>query len=233
MSLTQTYYIAASARSKLGKEACRPDHNLRLLVGHANLLDSLMVELHEAEREQEAWFNQTVKKASRDEEPKHIQWADTIVEEDEMEEDDDTASESSDDSDDSYTEEDFHMAAPFKGIRSSPVMISSREVDDDEEEFYDDEYDEEHALIRTQSHSNSPSSPPELVDDSESDDESPPASPPQATLEFTKQQQRQAIATTGFFDEKQASLAAHEQAAFIQDGYFIPERTSAQLIESY
>lgn len=63
MSLTATYYIASSARAKLGKEACKPDHNLRLLVGHANLLDALMLDLHDAEREQEAWFNQTVQKA--------------------------------------------------------------------------------------------------------------------------------------------------------------------------
>jgi len=231
MSLTQTYYIAASARTKLGREASRPDHDLRLLVGHANLLDALMVELHDAEREQEAWFNQTVRKASSNEEKKHIQWADTIVEETEMDEEDDNASDTSDDSDDSddsYDDEDFEMSAPLKRIRSSPVMITSHGVEDDDEEFYDDEDDEEHALARTPSHS-----PPELVDDSDSEDDSPPSSPPQLTLDFTAEQQRQAIATTGFFDEKQASLDAQEQAAFIQDGYFIPERTSAQLIAAY
>jgi len=231
MSLTQTYYIAASARSKLGKEAGRPDHDLRLLVGHANLLDALMIELHEAEREQEAWFNQTVRKVSTNEERKHIEWADTIVEEREEDEDeDDNMSESSndsDDSDDSYDEEDFNMAVPLKSFRSAPVMITSQEAKDEEEEFYDEEDDEEHALIRTQSHS-----PPELVDDSDSDDESPPASPPQPTLDFTAEQQRQAIAKTGFFDGKQAALAAQEQA-FIEDGFFIPERNSAQLIATF
>jgi len=36
MSLTQTYYVASTARSKLGREASRADHNLRLLVGHAS-----------------------------------------------------------------------------------------------------------------------------------------------------------------------------------------------------
>jgi len=227
MSLTQTYYIAASARSKLGKEACRPDHNLRLLVGHANLLDALMVELHEAETEQEAWFNQTVRKASSNEEQRHIQWADTIVEETEEDEEDDNASEGSNDSDDSYDEEDFQMSVPLKSFRTAPVMIVSQEGEEDEE-YYDEEDDEEHALIRTQSHS-----PPELVDDSsDSDDESPPSSPPQPTFEFTAEQQRQAIATTGFFDEKQASLAAQEQA-FIEDGYFIPQRTSPQLIAAF
>jgi hypothetical protein len=80
MSVTQTYYLAHTARGKLSHEAAKADHNLRLLVGHANLLDSLMLELAEAEQEQESWFNQSVKKASKTEEPKHIQWADAIVE---------------------------------------------------------------------------------------------------------------------------------------------------------
>merc|ERR1712000_671825 len=96
MSLTQTYYIASSARSKLGREASRPDHNLRLLVGHANLLDQLMVDLADAEKEQEAWFNQTVQKASKPDQPKHIQWLDEVVEED----DSDSEDESDDESDD-------------------------------------------------------------------------------------------------------------------------------------
>jgi len=136
MSLTQTYYIASSARAKLGKEACRPDHNLRLLVGHANLLDALMLELQDAEREQEAWFNQTVQKAQKAEEPKHIQWVDTIVEEDdEEEEDDDDAS----DSDSDFDEEEFEMQVPLKRLRSPPVTISTQEVEEDSEEEEDDE----------------------------------------------------------------------------------------------
>src|SRR5271154_4534361 len=82
MSVTQTYYLAHTARGKLSSEAARADHNLRLLVGHANLLDSLMLELAEAEQEQESWFNQSVRAATKTtEEPKHIQWADTVVEE--------------------------------------------------------------------------------------------------------------------------------------------------------
>ncbi|KAK2628527.1 hypothetical protein QTJ16_001630 [Diplocarpon rosae] len=82
MSLTQTYYLAHTARGKLSSEAARADHNLRLLVGHANLLDGLMLELAAAEAEQEQWFfTQSVPQASQPAEPRHIQWADTIVEE--------------------------------------------------------------------------------------------------------------------------------------------------------
>lgn len=171
MSLSQTYFVAASARSKLGKEAARPDHNLRRLVGHANLLDTLMIELQDAEREQERWFNQTVSQAQKSDKPAKIQWADTIVEED----DEDSESDSDDEE---YTEEDYIMsaAAPLRRIRSPPVLSSG----DEEEEYFDDEEDlPELALTRTASNQYSPPTP-ELVDDSDSEDDlSPPASPPQ------------------------------------------------------
>jgi len=36
MSLTQTYYVASTARSKLGREASKADHDLRKLVGSAS-----------------------------------------------------------------------------------------------------------------------------------------------------------------------------------------------------
>lgn len=35
----ELYYVASTARTKLGKEACRESHRLRMLVGHANTLD--------------------------------------------------------------------------------------------------------------------------------------------------------------------------------------------------
>src|SRR3569833_4388026 len=82
MSITQTYYLAHKARGKLSSEAARPDHNLRLLVGPANLLASLMMELADAEREQESWFNQSVRGATKaTQQDRHVQWADTVVEE--------------------------------------------------------------------------------------------------------------------------------------------------------
>src|SRR6478609_5725341 len=102
MSITQTYYLAHKARAKLSSEAAQPDHNLRLLVGHANLLDSLMLELADAEREQESWFNQSVRGATKTEE-KHIQWADTVVEEPE----DDWSPEDAESESDSDSESDF------------------------------------------------------------------------------------------------------------------------------
>jgi len=164
MSLSQTYYIASTARVKLGKEAVKSDHNLRRLVGHANLLDALMVELRDAERQQEAWFNRSVASARR-EEDRHMQWAESIEEE-----------EDSDDSDSDIDEADFEMAISLRKMRSPPVTISSRSLEDDE--VYEDVDDlPELALTRTSSH------PPELVHDSDSEDESPPTSPPQETFQ--------------------------------------------------
>jgi len=212
MSLTQTYYIAASARSKLGKEACRADHDLRLLVGHANLLDSLMVELQDAERQQEAWFNQTMAKASKTEEPRHIQWADSISEEDE--EDDDSDSESE-------CEDDFDMVPLPRRIAQAPVQISTMEIDEDEDEddFYDDmEDDSDLALTRVPSQSQSP---PELTYEEDSDDEAPPASPPNSTFEFSD---KEAMLTTSFYHAKQQTHVMDDQPLFMD---------SAPLITSY
>jgi len=213
MSLSQTYFIASSARQKLGKEACRPDHNLRLLVGHANLLDSLMLELRDAEREQEAWFNQSVQKAKKADEPRHIQWIDTIAENDEEAEEEDSDS----DSDSEFDESDFEMTAPLRRLRSPPVSFSSKsDVDDEEDVYEDDEYSPELALTRTESH------PPELTNDSDSDDESPPASPPQPTFEYDE---KAAAADLALLHQTklESSLFVHSM---------IPEN-NATLIEAY
>lgn len=48
-SLIETYYVAHRARGKLSREAARKSHDLRQMVGHANMLDSLMLVLDEAE----------------------------------------------------------------------------------------------------------------------------------------------------------------------------------------
>ena len=228
MSLTQTYYVAATARSKLGKEATRPDHNLRLLVGHANLLDSLMVELADAEREQEHWFNQSVQKASKSEEPRHVQWVDTIVE---VSEEDDSDSDSESESE-FFDEDAEQIKLPLKRIRSPPVTITSADVpidnDSDEDMYEDEEDDEEHTLTRTESH------PPELIQDDDSDDDlSQPPSPPQPTLHLTEKQ-RKAIATTAYYEPKHDLLEDEsEKSAFERNGYFMPERPQQQMIASY
>lgn len=198
MSLTQVYYVASTARSKLGREANRADHNLRRLVGHANTLDNLMTTLSEAEQEQERWFNESVKKASnKSDEPKHITWVDSIPEEDES----DGEESDSDDDSDTYDEDADMFDIPLRKIRSPPVTVSSAELDDEEYDEMDEEYDDEHALTRVASKFEH--SPPELMNDSDSDseDESMPSSPEQETAEFSEKD-RQSIATTSFYDSK-------------------------------
>lgn len=230
MSVTQTYYLAHTARGKLSSEAARADHNLRLLVGHANLLDSLMLELAEAEQEQESWFNQSVKKATKtQEEPKHIQWADAIVED--PEEDWQAEDADSSDSDSEYdSEDDMEMedgVVSLSRVQSHPVTSTSMEV----EEEYEDDGEEDFEGLQlhlTQSHS---ANPPELDHDSDSsEDESMPPSPPSTSLPtFSEKQQ---IATTSFYSKPNASIPESEQQAFFDEGFYLPQRTAPGLISA-
>ena len=204
MSLTQTYYLAHTARSKLSKEASRADHDLRLLVGHANLLDGLMLDLVDAEREQESWFNQSVRGASQEEQPRHIQWADQVPTIDEEE---------SEDSDDEESDDEEDVAATLASLRQAATQQQHQqptmELDDDEEAIDDEEEDYEHLqLTRTASHS----SPPELLheSDSDSDDDSMPPSPPApVAVEFSQQPQKP---------------ISSMEAAFYEEGFYLPQR---------
>jgi len=210
MSVTQTYYLAHKARAKLSSEAARSDHNLRLLVGHANLLDSLMLELADAEREQESWFNQSVRVASPKNEQKHIQWADTVIEEPEADwEAEDAESESDSDSEDG--EEDIEMADAVALQRVSSNMPAALAHDD----IYEDEDDEDYAhlsLTRSPSHS---ASPPELEHDSDSsEDELMPPSPPTILL-------------PSFSNEKH-----HEEESFYEEQFYLPQRNPARLVSA-
>ena len=231
MSITQAYYLAQSARGKLSTEASRADHDLRLLVGHANLLDSLMLELADAEREQESWFNQTVNGAAKaSAEPKHIVWADSIPEETEEEMRLDSDSDSEYDEDE---EMDIVVPAPMPARRapSPPAFVTTIEVDsDDSDDDYSDDGIEDYSeltLTRTSS-----AHPPELSheSDSDSEDDSMPPSPPQPDVPFDEfsEKQRQAIATTSFYERQasstSSSLSDSEQASFFEEGFFLPRR---------
>ena len=231
MSITQTYYLAHTARGKLSSEAARADHNLRLLVGHANLLDSLMVDLAEAEQEQESWFNQSVKKASRSEEPRHIQWADAIIEEPEADWQAEDA-ESSDSESEYDSDEDMEIESGIASLHRVPSRINTSFIEV-EEEFEDDGAEDldELALHLTQSHSNSP---PELDHDSEdsSEDESMPPSPPADVIPSFSQKQREQIATTGFYSKSAPSIPQSSEQTFFDEGFYLPQRTQPGLISA-
>lgn len=234
MSVTQTYYLAHTARGKLSHEASRSDHNLRLLVGHANLLDSLMIELAEAEQEQEGWFNQSVKKATKTEEPKHIQWADDTIVED-PEEDWHAEDVDSSDSESEYdSDEDVDMefgTASLQRVSSHSILSKYTEV---EEDYEDDGQEDIEALglHLTQSHSNFP---PELDHDSDdsSEDESMPPSPPSATLPTFSEKERQQIATTSYYSKSDAaSIPPSSEQAFFDEGFYLPQRPQQGLVNA-
>jgi len=239
MSITQTYFLAHTARGKLSKEASRADHDLRLLVGHANLLDSLMLELADAEQEQERWFNNTVSGAAKEEasEPKHIQWADTVIEEPEEDWEASDAEESDDESDYDEDEDIAMVAANPTSVHRAPspaAKITTREIDSEDDEDFEEDDEEDYndlALTRTSSRH-----PPELTSDSEedSDEESMPPSPPQPTLDAFSEKQRAAIATTSFYDNKnETSLSEQEQSDFFEEGYYLPQRSEPAMITAY
>jgi hypothetical protein len=207
MSITQTYYLAHKARAKLSREAAQPDHDLRLLVGHANLLDSLMLELADAEREQERWFNQSVRGAEHTtkEEARRVQWAETI------------ASVPEEDYESDSSEEDYDEDEDIEMINAT-VKVSAHEVADAMEE---DDLEEDYAqleLVRTHSHSHP--SPPELVDheSDSSDDESMPPSPEQSLLRVHS-------------DKKQdAAEEEQDHHSFYDEGYYVSRQTSTTMV---
>lgn len=233
MSITQTYYLAHTARKKLTREASRADHDLRLLVGHANLLDSLMLDLAAAEQEQERWFNQTVSGATKttpDAEPRRIQWAETVVEEPEEDWDpedlSDADSDVSDDSDLSEDEYEPTVYAPVRRRAPSPVaVIREKEVEEDYETDSDSEFeydDAEDLEELTLTRSPSRQSPPELALDldEESEDDSMPPSPPQPTLDS--------------FNEKDVqSTEIPLSDAELDQGYYISTPPQNTMIEAY
>ena len=232
MSLTQTYYLAHTARAKLSREAARADHELRLLVGHANLLDGLMLDLAEAEREQESWFNQTVRGAAEKEteEPQqHVKWSESlpVVMEDYEEED------SSDDESDADEEEVIGYArpTPLRRAPAVPTIITTTEMDidtDEDEEEDDDDYQEELALTRSSSRT-----PPELLheSDSESDDESMPPSPPITHDSYAEQRSQSSLfPPTSKVQSKSIPVKASQEEDFYEEGYYLPQR---QLVSVY
>ena len=248
MSVTQTYYLAHTARGKLSSEAGRGDHNLRLLVGHANLLDSLMLDLAAAEREQESWFNQSVKKAaagskaSKPEEPKPIQWVDTVVEDPEEDWQVEDVDDSSD-SDSEYYSDEEDVEMPTTGVASLQRVVASHPVVATETVVDDEEYDEDaegefgFELQLTRSHSENKLAPPELDHDSDdsSEDESMPPSPPSTALPSFSEKQHQEIATTAYYSKShnhQSSIPPSDQQAFFDEGFYLPQRTQPGLIST-
>lgn len=261
MSITQTYYLAHTARKKLTREASRADHDLRLLVGHANLLDSLMLDLADAEQEQERWFNQTVSGASKSSpsssspaDAKHIQWAEAEALVEDPEEDWDPEDISDADSDlfdddgsdfdenddvDELVEEEFAVTTPI--VRKqvpSPVTVttSQRELPATTEDY----------------ESESSVSESEIEYDDEEDLEgltltrSPlrQSPPPDLSSDSDGESEDEAMPpsppqpTFEFSDEKEPQpttipFADTDQPGLFDQGYYVPTQPQGPIIEAY
>jgi hypothetical protein len=140
MSMTQTYFLAHKARAKLSREAAQPDHDLRFLVGHANLLDTLMLELAEVERAQEQWFNQSVRGASTTTstaqklQDRHVQWSENLAQV--PEEEYDSEEETSDEEEEDDLEEDYEQLSLVRTpsrSNSPPELIEESDSEDEDE----------------------------------------------------------------------------------------------------
>ncbi len=164
LSVAETCYLAHTTRRKLSSEVSRADHDLRVLVGHANFLDSIMVELAEVTREQERQTIPPAKVETRvSEEPKRRAMIQTTVTEKPADDWETWESEESDSSDSDSGEERGRSSERTTDIPSLPIRgrpddfaIVSREVDEHEE---DEEDYEVLTLVRTLSHS-----PPRLLE---------------------------------------------------------------------
>ncbi|KAI5794323.1 hypothetical protein DFH27DRAFT_565951 [Peziza echinospora] len=233
MAYTQTYQLAQRARVKLQKEASRHDHDLRFLVGHANLLDNLMIALAAAEREQESWFNDAVRgnmmsEADEEEEEEEEQvqqesrdwpqqgqdWLATDYYSDSSESEEEEDSDSECDSD----EEMANYSIPRITRRHAQPSFYSTVIGVSEVDEYDDDFeveeDEEvdvdadglYPLQRAPSHG----SPPMLVADLSEDEEeeATPPSPPQLSLPFTLKA-KEGIVTTSFYDNHPPRSRSH------------------------
>jgi hypothetical protein len=129
MSMTQTYFLAHKARAKLSREAAQPDHDLRFLVGHANLLDTLMLELAEVERAQEQWFNQSVRGAGAAQKQSATANLAQVPEEEYSSEEE--SDEEEDDLEEDY--EQLSLVRTASHSNSPPELVEESDSEDDDE----------------------------------------------------------------------------------------------------
>jgi hypothetical protein len=150
-TLSETYFLAARARSKLTREASRQDHDLRVLVSHANLLDNLMDSLAKQRAAQKAQYAKAEPKVSfAIPQPHREPDVQVIQEEDEYEEEYDPEyeeSSSDEDSEEEYEEDEeedkFYEITHLHETGLKPMAIldefavEENEVDEHEEEDED------------------------------------------------------------------------------------------------
>jgi hypothetical protein len=152
MSLAETYFLATRARSKLAKAASKHDHDLRVLVAHANMLDSVMDSLAEKRRLEKSLLKATEQEA--------VELAVTFKDNDDNDDDEEYFSDSDSDTDsdsDEEEEEEFDDSR-YRNITHIPFGSNKREfralptVDEDATDlpslsYSSDEEEEEEELV--------------------------------------------------------------------------------------
>jgi hypothetical protein len=155
MAVTQTSMIAHQAREKLAKEARCPDHNLHRVVCHANLLDTLIFDLAQAEDEQGSYLNKRTSGARKPtRKSKTEKWAQVVMET--LEEESGSEDEKELSEDDDSSDEEFEYRENKASEKANGIVIAPPEEQDGANELQ-----EEHArlaLERTKTRHHHPSS---------------------------------------------------------------------------
>ncbi|SZF04229.1 unnamed protein product [Blumeria hordei] len=230
MSISQTYHLAQAARGKLAHEASQPDHCLARLVGHANLLDSLMLELSHAEHEEPRLCSEPPRQlSSKPDDSRHVQWADCIVED--PEEDWQASDADSSDSDSDYDSEEDDVALEADVISLQRIIPTpfSRPAPN-----YVEHGLESVAAHQLQESVPSHRQPPELDHDSDSsEDENMPPTPPASTLPgfFEKPYNSDLYDVVGSAKDS-AIIPPSEQHEFFEKGFYLPRRGEQDLIST-
>lgn len=212
-----------------------------LSLGHANLLDTLMIHLTEAERDQEQWFNSMVR--GNEESRESREFPETIEEESEgygsLAADYDTESDTSSESDDGEMEDvelGYSLLAReasfmYSSTRTTTTIIGVSELDEGYDEAGDDTEEEDededgmYSLTRTTSRR-----PPSLCSDysDEEEEESNPPSPPQPTIPHPPLSHKQHAYLVGHHGSAQPASLFDEVPV-----YFEPQQSPPPIISTF
>jgi hypothetical protein len=134
--------MAHQAREKLAKEANCPDYNLHRVVCHANMLDTLIIDLAHAEDKHESHLDTPTAGAQKPtRKSKTERWAQVVMEtlEEGSESWDELESSSDDDDDDDDSSDDeFEHREDRASEKASDVVIVSSEEPDGADELQED-----------------------------------------------------------------------------------------------
>ncbi|KAK9369968.1 hypothetical protein V1509DRAFT_618109 [Lipomyces kononenkoae] len=134
LSFAQSYKLMTVARTKLSRAANTSDHDLRVLVSHANFLDALMIHLEHKDAPVASARRRTLAR-DREEEYRYFSHSD----DEDSYSDDDSDSDSDCSSDDEDEDEEEYLVVTSNGRTLSPIPERSRETSDREDDDDDDD----------------------------------------------------------------------------------------------